>query len=227
MNLFLYGYGAIFNFLGILATVIYKGPESFDILQGHSRATVFLIMNNAAQGILSSFFFKYADTILKKYSSTVATIFTGIASAALFGHVITMNFLLGISIVFISMHQNGSLELSNAKDTRRLVKPVHSLLFPSGLMILSSTWPQEQMKRLLTVVNQTIENRFFPDEMFLKNRLLTVVNQTIEHRFFPDEMFLKNRLHSEANFDETQLLILSRVGFKFMEEPLVYRCVLS
>ncbi|KAF8085848.1 hypothetical protein N665_0645s0026 [Sinapis alba] len=132
-NLFLYGYGAIFNFLGILATVIYKGPGSFDILQGHSRATVFLIMNNAAQGILSSFFFKYADTILKKYSSTLATIFTGIASAALFGHVITMNFLLGISIVFISMHQffsplakvkdeqqqNGSLELSNAKNTQR------------------------------------------------------------------------------------------------------------
>ncbi|CAH2058231.1 unnamed protein product, partial [Thlaspi arvense] len=133
-NLFLYGYGAIFNFLGILGTVIYKGPGSFDILQGHSRATVFLILNNAAQGILSSFFFKYADTILKKYSSTVATIFTGIASAALFGHVLTMNFLLGISIVFISMHQffsplakakdeqqnqNGKLELVNTKDDHR------------------------------------------------------------------------------------------------------------
>ncbi|KAH0933076.1 hypothetical protein HID58_010193 [Brassica napus] len=150
-NLFLYGYGAIFNFLGILGTVIYKGklleivldalltvlplstgPASFDILQGHSRATVFLIMNNAAQGILSSFFFKYADTILKKYSSTVATIFTGIASAALFGHVLTMNFLLGISIVFISMHQffsplakvkdeqqNGNVEIVNAKDSHR------------------------------------------------------------------------------------------------------------
>ncbi|KAH0887350.1 hypothetical protein HID58_063446 [Brassica napus] len=131
-NLFLYGYGAIFNFLGILATVIYKGPGSFDILQGHSRATMFLILNNAAQGILSSFFFKYADTILKKYSSTVATIFTGIASAALFGHVLTMNFLLGISIVFISMHQffsplakvkdeqqNGNLEIVNAKDGHR------------------------------------------------------------------------------------------------------------
>ena len=46
-----------------------------------------------------------ADTILKKYSSTVATIFTGIASAILFGHQLTMNFVLGISIVFISMHQ--------------------------------------------------------------------------------------------------------------------------
>ncbi|KAG6477047.1 hypothetical protein ZIOFF_066297 [Zingiber officinale] len=104
-NLFLYGYGAIFNFLGIIGTAIFKGPSSFNILEGHSRATMFLICINAAQGILSSFFFKYADTILKKYSSTVATIFTGIASAALFGHTLTMNFILGISIVFISMHQ--------------------------------------------------------------------------------------------------------------------------
>ncbi|XP_020083855.1 CMP-sialic acid transporter 4-like [Ananas comosus] len=104
-NLFLYGYGAIFNFLAIVGTAVFKGPGSFDILEGHSKATMFLICNNAAQGILSSFFFKYADTILKKYSSTVATIFTGIASAALFGHTLTINFVLGISIVFISMHQ--------------------------------------------------------------------------------------------------------------------------
>lgn len=45
------------------------------------------------------------DTILKKYSSTVATIFTGLASAALFGHALTINFILGVTIVFISMHQ--------------------------------------------------------------------------------------------------------------------------
>ncbi|XP_023548409.1 CMP-sialic acid transporter 3-like [Cucurbita pepo subsp. pepo] len=114
-NLFLYGYGAIFNFMGILGTVVMKGPSSFDILQGHSKATMLLIANNAAQGILSSFFFKYADTILKKYSSTVATIFTGIASAILFGHQLTMNFVLGISIVFISMHQFFS-PLSKVKD---------------------------------------------------------------------------------------------------------------
>ncbi|KAJ8557513.1 hypothetical protein K7X08_003138 [Anisodus acutangulus] len=125
-NLFLYGYGAIFNFLGILGTAIYKGPDSFDILRGHSRATMFLICNNAAQGILSSFFFKYA-----KYSSTVATIFTGIASAVLFGYPLTMNFILGISIVFISMHQffsplakvrdetqNSSLEMDSQKNYR-------------------------------------------------------------------------------------------------------------
>ena len=43
------------------------GPGSFDILQGHSRATMFLILNNAAQGILSSFFFKYAGKKKKDY----------------------------------------------------------------------------------------------------------------------------------------------------------------
>ncbi|KAJ0080153.1 hypothetical protein Patl1_23962 [Pistacia atlantica] len=147
-NLFLYGYGAIFNFLGIVVTVVFEGTSGLDILQGHSKATMLLICNNAAQGILSSFFFKYAgilsngdttillgqgchptggalqhsgapvrkkkpfsssvislDTILKKYSSAVATIFTGLASAAMFGHSLTINFVLGISIVFISMHQ--------------------------------------------------------------------------------------------------------------------------
>ncbi|KAI3740353.1 hypothetical protein L2E82_30781 [Cichorium intybus] len=43
-NLILYGYGAIFKFLGILGTVVIKGPESFDILQGHSKATMFLFI---------------------------------------------------------------------------------------------------------------------------------------------------------------------------------------
>ncbi|URE41720.1 hypothetical protein MUK42_35199 [Musa troglodytarum] len=130
-NLFLYGYGAIFNFMAIIGIAVIKGTSSFHILEGHSKATMFLICNNAAQGILSSFFFKYADTILKKYSSTVATIFTGIASAALFGHTLTMNFVLGISIVFISMHQffsplakvkdetpNGDLEMRDAQEYR-------------------------------------------------------------------------------------------------------------
>jgi hypothetical protein len=57
------------------------------------------------QGILSSFFYKFADTILKKYSSTMATIFTALMSWAAFSHPLTINFLVGVSIVFVSMHQ--------------------------------------------------------------------------------------------------------------------------
>ncbi|KAK8473927.1 hypothetical protein V6N11_034805, partial [Hibiscus sabdariffa] len=58
------------------------------------------------------------DTILKKYSSTIATIFTGIASAILFGHTLTINFVLGISVVIISMHQFFS-SLSKVKDEKQ------------------------------------------------------------------------------------------------------------
>ncbi|KAH8955592.1 hypothetical protein BDL97_08G147600 [Sphagnum fallax] len=135
-NLFLYGYGALFNFLAILCTAIYQGAgaggNGFNILEGHSKATMCLIFNNAAQGILSSFFFKYADTILKKYSSTVATIFTGLASAALFGHTLTINFVLGVTIVFISMHQFFSSVTKVSKDSG---DDVNTLLEPSGMKL--------------------------------------------------------------------------------------------
>ena len=57
------------------------------------------------QGILASFFYKFADTILKKYSSTIATIFTAVMSYIMFGHELSINFLIGVSIVLISMHQ--------------------------------------------------------------------------------------------------------------------------
>ncbi|XP_047054588.1 CMP-sialic acid transporter 3-like isoform X3 [Lolium rigidum] len=140
-HLFLYGYGAIFNFLGLVITAIIQGPSSFHILEGHSKATMFLICNNAAQGILSSFFFKYADTILKKYSSTIATIFTGVASAVLFGHTLTINFVLGISIVIISMHQylsnqikdqvpSSKIEMSDVEDHNRLKESVYVKVDP-------------------------------------------------------------------------------------------------
>ncbi|KAL6768850.1 hypothetical protein ACKKBF_B16480 [Auxenochlorella protothecoides x Auxenochlorella symbiontica] len=103
-NFFLYFYGACFNAVGLLAVAGAQGSGIGHLFHGFGTVTLLLVVNNALQGILSSFFFKFADTILKKYSSTIATIFTGIMSAALFGHALTLNFCLGVSIVFISMH---------------------------------------------------------------------------------------------------------------------------
>jgi hypothetical protein len=103
-NFFLYFYGACFNLLGLLVMMMAGALTPGSMLAGFSGVTVLLVVNNALQGILSSFFFKFADTILKKYSSTIATIFTGLMSALLFGHELTLNFCLGVSIVFISMH---------------------------------------------------------------------------------------------------------------------------
>jgi hypothetical protein len=105
-NFFLYFYGAFFNVLGALLISVLGGAGGTGkgLFSGFNTVTFALIVNNALQGILSSFFFKFADTILKKYSSTIATILTGLLSAALFGHPLTLNFLIGVSVVFISMH---------------------------------------------------------------------------------------------------------------------------
>lgn len=50
----------------------FSGPSSLDIFEGHSKATMLLIVNNAAQGILSSFFFKYAGEIIYSICSTLS-----------------------------------------------------------------------------------------------------------------------------------------------------------
>ena len=106
-----------------------------------------LVMNNALQGILSSFFFKYADTILKKYSSTLATIVTGIMSAALFGHTLTLNFLIGVTVVFISMHQffsQGASALSSLCRNQLLRFVQTSLLVkPSSQTARAYPWAAE------------------------------------------------------------------------------------
>lgn len=104
-NFFLYFFGAVFNLLGMLGICLLQRKPMSQLFAHQSPVTLMLIINNAAQGILSSFFFKFADTILKKYSSTIATIFTALMSFLLFSHPLTVNFALGVSIVFISMHQ--------------------------------------------------------------------------------------------------------------------------
>lgn len=68
---------------------------------------------------------QFADTILKKYSSTVATIFTGLMSWALFGHDLSINFFIGVAIVFISMHLFFSSRESKAKAL--LNPPLHPM----------------------------------------------------------------------------------------------------
>ena len=117
-NLFMYLYGLMFNTIALIIVWMRNGFQDIgSLFAGHNSMTMLLVANNAAQGVLSSFFFKFADTILKKYSSTVATIFTGLVSAFLFGHQITINFCIGVSIVLISMHLffSSNDQLSKAK----------------------------------------------------------------------------------------------------------------
>ncbi|KAF8068383.1 CMP-sialic acid transporter 2 [Scenedesmus sp. PABB004] len=104
-NFFLYFFGMCFNLAGALVVCAVKRQSLGAVFAHQSRVTFVLAVNNGLQGIVSSFFYKFADTILKKYSSTIATIFTAALSWAMFGHALTANFLIGVSIVFVSMHQ--------------------------------------------------------------------------------------------------------------------------
>ena len=67
-NFFLYFYGACFNVLGVMILSMFGGIDVIHkgLFAGFTTVTFALIVNNAFQGILSSFFFKFADTILKK-----------------------------------------------------------------------------------------------------------------------------------------------------------------
>ena len=122
-NFFMYFFGALFNALGLLSIFYVQQKNLTEVFGGQNIFTMLIIISNAVQGILSSFFFKYADTILKKYSSTVATIFTGVMSMLLFNHPISLNFVIGVSVVFISMHQffSYSLEQMPASDGDKLM----------------------------------------------------------------------------------------------------------
>eukprot|EP00195_Chlamydomonas_chlamydogama_P004279 CAMPEP_0202919010 /NCGR_PEP_ID=MMETSP1392-20130828/74754_1 /ASSEMBLY_ACC=CAM_ASM_000868 /TAXON_ID=225041 /ORGANISM="Chlamydomonas chlamydogama, Strain SAG 11-48b" /LENGTH=296 /DNA_ID=CAMNT_0049612209 /DNA_START=118 /DNA_END=1005 /DNA_ORIENTATION=- len=60
-NFFLYFYGAVFNLGGLIAVSWWKGQTVSEMFAGQSYVTYMLIANNAAQGILSSFFYKFAD----------------------------------------------------------------------------------------------------------------------------------------------------------------------
>lgn len=53
---------------GVCAVGAGAGGTGFNLLEGHSKATMFLIINNAAQGVLSSFFYKYAGKLLASIS---------------------------------------------------------------------------------------------------------------------------------------------------------------
>ncbi|KAI8028033.1 Aconitate hydratase 1 [Camellia lanceoleosa] len=71
-------------------TTLYKlCPSSFDIFEGHSKATMLLIFNNTAQGILFLFFFKYAgpssfDIFEGHSKATMLLIFNNAAQGILF-----------------------------------------------------------------------------------------------------------------------------------------------
>lgn len=107
-NFWLYLFGIIFNAFAIfthdLDTIMDKG-----FFHGYTAITVCMITNHALSGIAVSMVMKYADNIVKVYSTSVAMLLTAVISMMLFSFKLTLPFVLGSLVVSIAvfLHSHG------------------------------------------------------------------------------------------------------------------------
>ncbi|EYU38040.1 hypothetical protein ABFS83_02G000400 [Erythranthe nasuta] len=110
-NFWLYVFGMAFNAIAILVqdfdAVMNKG-----FFNGYSLITVLMILNHALSGIAVSMVMKYADNIVKVYSTSVAMLLTAVVSVFLFRFHLSLAFFLGSTVVSISvyLHSIGKLQ---------------------------------------------------------------------------------------------------------------------
>ncbi|GFQ01842.1 cmp-sialic acid transporter 4 [Phtheirospermum japonicum] len=102
-NFWLYVFGMAFNAIAIVVqdfdAVVNKG-----FFHGYSLITVLMILNHALSGIAVSMVMKYADNIVKVYSTSVAMLLTAVVSVFLFGFHLSLAFFLGSTVVSISVY---------------------------------------------------------------------------------------------------------------------------
>ncbi|KAF6174140.1 hypothetical protein GIB67_033672 [Kingdonia uniflora] len=79
---------------------------------GYSLVTTCMILNHALSGIAVSMVMKYADNIVKVYSTSVAMLLTAVVSVFLFGFHLSLAFFLGSTVVSVSvyLHSIGKLQ---------------------------------------------------------------------------------------------------------------------
>ncbi|MFS8025406.1 putative nucleotide-sugar transporter [Helianthus anomalus] len=110
-NFWLYVFGMAFNLIAILVqdfdAVVNKG-----FFHGYSPITVLMIINHALSGIAVSMVMKYADNIVKVYSTSVAMLLTAVVSVFLFNFHLSLAFFLGSTVVSVSiyLHSIGKLQ---------------------------------------------------------------------------------------------------------------------
>ncbi|KAK3234901.1 CMP-sialic acid transporter [Cymbomonas tetramitiformis] len=101
-NIYLYSFGILFNAFALFIydydAVVGKG-----FFHGFSPIVLLMILNHALSGIAVSLVMKYADNIVKVYSTSVAMILTTLVSIPLFGFTLTLPFVLGTSVVSVAV----------------------------------------------------------------------------------------------------------------------------
>ncbi|XVF22419.1 hypothetical protein REPUB_Repub12eG0170800 [Reevesia pubescens] len=107
-NVQLYTFGAIFNMarlaLDDFRGGFEKGPWWQRLFNGYSVTTWLVVLNLGSTGLLVSWLMKYADNIVKVYSTSMAMLLTMVLSVFLFSFKPTLQLFLGIIVCMMSLH---------------------------------------------------------------------------------------------------------------------------
>ncbi|KAF5744149.1 hypothetical protein HS088_TW08G00745 [Tripterygium wilfordii] len=107
-NVQLYTFGVLFNMarlsLDDFSGGFEKGPWWQRLFSGYSITTWLVVLNLGSTGLLVSWLMKYADNIIKVYSTSMAMLLTMVLSIYLFNFKPTLQLFLGIIICMMSLH---------------------------------------------------------------------------------------------------------------------------
>ncbi|XP_073029720.1 CMP-sialic acid transporter 1-like isoform X1 [Primulina eburnea] len=107
-NIQLYTFGAIFNMARLVLddfrSGFEKGPWWQRLFNGYDITTWLVVLNLGSTGLLVSWLMKYADNIVKVYSTSMAMLLTMVLSVFLFNFKPTVQLYLGIMICMVSLH---------------------------------------------------------------------------------------------------------------------------
>ncbi|KAL9434551.1 hypothetical protein AB3S75_029235 [Citrus x aurantiifolia] len=107
-NVQLYTFGAIFNMFRLLLDDFRggfeKGPWWQRLCDGYNITTWMVVFNLGSTGLLVSWLMKYADNIIKVYSTSMAMLLTMVLSVYLFNFKPTLQLFMGIIICMMSLH---------------------------------------------------------------------------------------------------------------------------
>ncbi|KAL3815110.1 hypothetical protein ACJIZ3_016378 [Penstemon smallii] len=107
-NIQLYTFGAIFNLAKLVLDDFRSGFEKGAwwqrLFNGYSITTWMVVLNLGSTGLLVSWLMKYADNIVKVYSTSMAMLLTMLLSVFLFNFKPTLQLFLGIFVCIMSLH---------------------------------------------------------------------------------------------------------------------------
>ncbi|CAN1300364.1 CMP-sialic acid transporter 1 [Linum perenne] len=104
----LFRFGVIFNMAKLIVddfqSGFEKGPWWQRLFNGYSITTWLVVLNLGSTGLLVSWLMKYADNIVKVYSTSMAMLLTMVLSVFMFSFKPTLQLFLGIIICMMSLH---------------------------------------------------------------------------------------------------------------------------